>query len=285
LSSLDTEVIMRRFRTSIASLIVAVVALAAGVAEAGRTARTAPPGQIGIEVDVQLLLMVDVSLSMDNTEQKLQRESYIAAFRDALVLDAIRFGPTGRIAVSLVEWSGDREQKVVVPWMLVDGAATGDAFARALEAQATGRMTRTSISSALMFGARHMAQSPYTGARRVIDMSGDGSNNDGPSMSLARAAIAEAGIIVNGLPLLIDRVANQTRPGEIGLEEYYEACVIAGTGSFMIPVRSMDGFRDALKTKLILEIAGLWPDPSDARVLPASGTARPDVACDGRYQF
>ena len=276
---------MRRFRASIASVIVAVVALAAGVAEAGRTARTAPPGQVGVEVDVQLLLMIDVSLSMDGTEQKLQRDSYVAAFRDPLVLDAIRFGPTGRIAVALVEWSGEREQRVVVPWTLVDGAASGDSFARALEAQPTSRMTRTSISSALMFGARYMRDSAYVGARRVIDMSGDGSNNDGPSMSLARATIAQAGIVVNGLPLLIDRVAGQTRPGEVGLEEYYEACVLAGTGAFMIPVRSMDGFRDALKTKLILEIAGLWPDPSDARVLPASGPAQPEVFCDGRYQF
>lgn len=286
---------MRRFAVLLASLgYLALGFLAFGFstvlpagapAEAAQTARTTPPGKPGLEVDVQLLLMIDVSLSMDNSEQALQRQSYVAAFRDSLILDAIRSGPNGRIAVALIEWSGEREQTIIVPWMLIDGPQSGDAFARSLEARQTGRMSRTSISAALMFGARYMEDSIYTGIRRVIDMSGDGSNNDGPSMLVARKAIADAGIIVNGLPLVIDRVATRSRPGEIGLEDYYEACVLAGAGSFMIPVRSMDGFRDALKTKLILEIAGIWPDPALARVLPASSPAKAEIACDGRYQF
>jgi hypothetical protein len=252
-------------------------------AEARRSAMTTPPGRVGIEVDVQLVLAVDVSLSMDNEEQRIQREAYVAAFRDRLVLDAIRGGPTGRIAVTYVEWSGEEEQKIVVPWTLVDSEEAAGSFAQALAVAPISRLRRTSISSAMLFATRLIETSIYTAQRRVIDFSGDGSNNEGPSLSATRADIVARGIVVNGLPLVIDRVG--TQQNGITLEMYYDACVIGGVGSFLVPVRAMGEFRDALKTKLILEIAGIFPDPDHTHVMPASDAGRSEVACDGRYSF
>ncbi len=276
---------MRRVWTRWAMIAVAIAGLALPTAANERLARTAPPGQPGIEVDVKLVLMVDVSLSMDTMEQKTQREGYVSAFRDPLILEAIRGGLNGRIAVTYVEWSGDNEQTVVVPWMLIDGTESAADFTGKLERAPISRLRRTSISSALLFGARLIDDSGFVAARAVIDMSGDGSNNEGPPMAQARTAMQERGIVVNGLPLMIDRVTSPGRPGEPTLEDYYEHCVIAGAGSFIIPVRTMEEFRDALKTKLVLEIAGLWPDPAAVRVMPASGPAPSGIACDGRFSF
>lgn len=270
-------------------LVLGGVAIAASLTasvtvDARRSAMTAPPGRPGIEVDVQLVLAVDVSLSMDTDEQRLQREGYVAAFRDQVVQGAIRGGMNGRIAVTYVEWSGEDEQRVVVPWTLIDGPEAAQAFADRLAQAPISRMRRTSISSAMNFAARLFDEGTFFSQRRVIDFSGDGSNNEGPSMTLTRQDILGRGIVVNGLPLLIDRVVAQSLPDAVTLEMYYDACVIGGPGSFMIPVRSMAEFRDALKTKLILEIANIAPDPDHLNVIPASET-RPNVACDGRYSF
>lgn len=254
--------------------------------EARRSAMTTPPGSPGIEVDVQLVLAVDVSLSMDNEEQRLQRDAYVSAFRDRLVMEAIQGGPTGRIAVTYVEWSGEDEQKMVVPWTMIDGPEAAATFAQALQTAPISRMRRTSISSAMQYAARLLETSVYTAPRRVIDFSGDGSNNEGPSLTTTRADILARGIIINGLPLVLDRVGTQTT-GEnpVTLESYYDQCVIGGAGSFLVPVREMGEFRDALKIKLILEIAAIHPDPDHLNVMPASDVVRPHVACDGRYSF
>jgi hypothetical protein len=274
---------MRWFGLALCGLTLAILAAATAPADARPSAMTTPPGRPGIEVDVQLVLAVDVSLSMDNDEQRLQREAYVAAFGDRLVLDAIRGGPTGRIAVTYVEWSGEDEQKIVVPWMLIDSDAAAQSFVAQLQSAPISRMRRTSISSAMQFAARLIDTSIYTAPRRVIDFSGDGSNNEGPPLQLTRSDILSRGIVINGLPLVLDRVG--TQQNGITLEMYYDACVIGGTGSFLVPVREMGEFRDALKTKLILEIAGIVPDPDHTHVMPASETARSEIACDGRFSF
>jgi hypothetical protein len=182
-----------------------------------------------------------------------------------------------------VEWSGEDEQKIVVPWMLIDSDAAAQSFVAQLQSAPISRMRRTSISSAMQFAARLIDTSIYTAPRRVIDFSGDGSNNEGPPLQLTRSDILSRGIVINGLPLVLDRVG--TQQNGITLEMYYDACVIGGTGSFLVPVREMGEFRDALKTKLILEIAGIVPDPDHTHVMPASETARSEIACDGRFSF
>lgn len=264
--------------------IVALGLTLAGAApvQAGRTTVPSHPPN---DVDVLLVLAVDVSLSMDDEEQRIQRDGYVQGFRDNLVQQAIKSGPSGRIAVTYVEWSGEDEQKVVVDWTLIDSPQAANTFADTLAAQPIGRVRRTSISSAMLFSARLMESAAFTARRRVIDFSGDGSNNDGPSIVQAHAQVIDKGIVINGLPLTLDRMAAYYANEPVTLQMYYEACVIGGPGSFLIPVKTMGEFRDALKTKLILEIAGVQPRATPM-VIPAADTdVKPAVACDGRYSF
>jgi hypothetical protein len=280
------EKAMRWCRLALAGLAGAIMIASTAPADARRSAMQSP-GRPGVEVDLQLVLAVDVSLSMDNEEQNLQRAAYVAAFRDGLVQEAIRGGgPSGRIAVVYVEWSGDEEQRVVVPWTVIDGPEAAGRFAATLEAAPISRLRRTSISSAMQFIGRLFDASPYVSERRVIDFSGDGSNNEGPSLVQAREALTARGVVINGLPLVLDRTGTQMIGEQtVTLEMYYEQCVIGGTGSFLVPVREMGEFRDALKTKLILEIAAIQPDPDHANVIPASSTQGRPLHCDGRFSF
>lgn len=237
----------------------------------------------GEEVDLQLVLAVDVSLSMDNEEQQLQREAHVRAFREQLVVSAIANGTLGRIAVSYIEWAGDGQQRVVVPWTIVHDEATSQAFAARLEAEPIWRIGRTSISSALNFAAGHFEQSGHTSPRRVIDIMGDGSNNEGPPMVMTRDELISRGITINGLPLVLDRSGTQmlsTNQDPVTLEHYYENCVIGGPGSFQIPIREIGQMFEALRAKLIIEIAGLRVAPL---VVPASSPAPFD--CNARFSF
>lgn len=205
-------------------------------------------------VDLELVLAVDVSYSMDEYEQKLQRQGYMQALRNPDVMRAIRSGLNGRIAVTYVEWAGAITQKVVIPWTLIDGPESADAFADKLAEAPITRLRRTSISGALLKSIDVFAESPFQGTRRVIDVSGDGPNNDGPPILATRDLTVAQGIIINGLPLPIYR-------GERGyfdiphLDWYYEDCVIGGHGSFSLPVVGIDAFGTAIRNKLILEIS------------------------------
>ena len=193
---------------------------------------------------------------MDEFEQKLQRDGYIQALRNPDILKAIRSGLIGRIGITYVEWAGASIHNVIIPWTVIDGAASADAVASLLEKAPISRRTRTSISGALLKSLALFDDSPFTGTRRVIDVSGDGPNNDGPLILLTRALVLERGITINGLPLLIYR-------GERGLfdlanlEWYYEDCVIGGPGAFSIAVVGTEAFASAIRTKLILEISDL----------------------------
>jgi hypothetical protein len=277
---------MRWIGVVFGGLLMVASGVSSSPVDARRSAMTTPPGRPGVEVDLQLVLAVDVSLSMDNEEQQLQRQAYVAAFRDRLVHEAIRSGASGRIAVIYVEWSGDEEQRVVVPWTMIDSPEAAATFATSLETAPISRMRRTSISSAMAFAARLFEQSAYTAPRRVIDFSGDGSNNEGPPINLSRDEAVARGVVINGLPLVLDRTGTQMIGDQtVTLEMYYEQCVIGGAGSFLIPVREMGEFRDALKTKLILEIASIQPDPDHLNVIPASDTPRPGLDCNGRFSF
>ncbi|HVL70746.1 MAG TPA: DUF1194 domain-containing protein [Beijerinckiaceae bacterium] len=206
------------------------------------------------EVDLALVLAVDISYSMDLDELALQREGFAAAFRSREVKDAIGRGMLGRIAVAYLEWAGAGEQRVSVPWTVIDGPAAADAFADKVAAVPVRRARRTSISGAIDASVRLLEASPHEAARKVIDVSGDGPNNEGRPVTLARDAALAQGITINGLPLQLKE------PGWLDLEEldvYYRDCVIGGPGAFMVPARSKAEFQQAIKTKIILEIAGV----------------------------
>ena len=226
-----------------------------------------------VPVDLELVLAVDISLSMDPDEQQLQRDGYVAAFRDSAVIEAIRAGPHSRIAVAYLEWAGYEETQVLVKWTLIDGPETAVAFADTLEKMPFTRLRRTSISSGLQAAAGLFGQN-YQGLRRTIDVSGDGVNNEGPLVVSVRDAIVAQGITINGLPLALKR--NPGSPWDMpDLVLYYEDCVIGGPGSFVIPVREITQFHKAVRDKLILEIAGRSPPP---RVIPTADKERPP--CD-----
>ncbi|HWT30554.1 MAG TPA: DUF1194 domain-containing protein [Propylenella sp.] len=194
------------------------------------------------------MLAVDVSFSMDPEEQALQRQGYVDAFRSPEVVSAIRNGPLGRIAVTYVEWGGKPFQ--IMPWTLVDGSAASEAFAEELGSIPLRRISFTSITEALLFGARLFRANEFKGVRRVIDVSGDGPNNSGAPVPLARNALVADGIVIDGLPIMLEERAFPN------LDAYYESCVIGGSGAFAIKVTSAADFSRAIRQKLVLEITG-----------------------------
>lgn len=225
-------------------------------------------------VDLELVLAVDVSLSMDIDEQRLQREGYVSAFRDPDVIKAITSGPNGRIAVVYVEWAGPDIQSIVMPWSVLDGESAAVEFSRRLEGMPISRARMTSISGALQFSDRLFDESGVRGLRRVIDVSGDGPNNAGAPVVPVRDAIVAKGVVINGLPILLKRPTSLFDLEN--LDRYYADCVIGGTGAFSIPVREPGEFRNATRRKLLLEIAGLpAPQPRLFRVQagPSEATA------------
>ena len=216
------------------------------------------------EVDLALVLAVDVSRSMDPDEQDLQRQGFVEAFRSPLVHEAVRSGMLGRISVTYMEWSGEADQKVVVPWTVIDGPAGALAFADRLARAPTGRIFQTSISSAIIFGAKLLDESGVEPMRRVIDISGDGPNSSGVPVTLARDQAVARGITINGLPIMLKR---PTGFGDMEhLDRYYRDCVIGGQGAFIVPVRERPQFAEAIKTKIIREIADLRSEPALQRV-------------------
>ncbi|MET3993392.1 hypothetical protein ABIB94_001717 [Bradyrhizobium sp. JR7.2] len=241
-------------------------ALIAGVIAGGEVANTAAlnsgyrvvAGSEQPSVDVELVLAVDVSYSMDPGELLLQREGYAEAIVSNEFLQALKAGPNRRLALVYVEWSGPNDQKIIVPWRLIDSRESAAAVAAEI-AKAPVRMgSRTSISGAINFALPLFDADPYRGLRRVIDVSGDGVNNDGSPVTIARDAALARGITINGLPIMLEgRLPSQMDIDDLDL--YYEDCVIGGSGSFMVTIRSRDGFKEAIRTKLVLEVAGGVP--------------------------
>ncbi len=227
-------------------------------------------------VDVQLVLAVDISYSMDPDEQALQRDGYASALVSDEFLNALKLGPRGRIALAYVEWAGENEQRLVLDWKIIDGPASARAFSDAIRSTPMRRAYRTSISGALQFSAKLFQTSGYRGLRNVIDVSGDGVNNQGPPVTRVRDDVVSRGVTINGLPLLLKQ-SNNAAMDVPELDLYYEDCVIGGAGAFVIPVRSTAEFARAIKTKLVLEVAGVKPAPTTLRVIPVVEPAR--VSC------
>jgi hypothetical protein len=228
-------------------------------------------------VDLELVLAVDVSLSIDVAEAGLQREGYIQAFREPEVIRAIQSGTLGRIAVTYVEWAGPYQRRVVVGWTPVDGGETAEAFASALELSAPGSARRTSISGAIDYALPLFAANGFEGTRRVIDVSGDGPNNGGGLVAGARDRAVAAGFTVNGLPILDDSGGMYSWYNIPNLDLYYRDCVIGGPGAFMVVAEDFRDFARAVRRKLILEIAGMTPRLTTAQV---SRDERASPPCD-----
>jgi hypothetical protein len=227
------------------------------------------------QVDVELVLAVDISYSMDEEEQRLQRDGYIEALQSAEFFKALQAGAHGRIAIAYMEWASSYDQKVVVAWTAIDGPQSARQFASRLSAAPYRRASRTSVSGAIDAAVGLFEGNGYDGARRVVDISGDGPNNNGRPVTQARADALAQSVIINGLPLLIRPVRLAYMDIE-NLEWYYADCVIGGPGSFMIPVRGPEAFTEATRTKLVLDIAGA-PAPAP-RVQKAAAEA-PRVSC------
>lgn len=226
-------------------------------------------------VDLELVIAVDVSLSMDLDEQRLQREGYVAAFRDPAIQKAIGSGAYGRIAVVYMEWAGSHWQSVIVPRTVIDGPRAARAFADRLEGEPITRERWTSISSALQFVRTLLPGRGAAGVRRVVDVSGDGPNNTGPPVLPARDALLAAGFVINGLPIML-KAASLGFFDLANLDRYYANCVIGGAGSFMIPVKNVAELKEAIRRKLLLEIARLAPPP---QLVPAQASSAPAYDC------
>ena len=206
-------------------------------------------------VDVELVLAVDVSRSVDAFEQELQFSGYAKAFRDPRLTESIARGDIGAIAVSFFTWSDWDVQNLLVPWTRIDGPATAARFADALDAAPRETFLYTSISSALDYATRLFGQG-FEGTRQVVDISGDGVNNSGRPLAKARAEALERGIIVNGLAVL-DRspAPAQYTSLQPPLDEYYRDEVIGGPGSFLMVAEGFEAFEGAVRRKIIREIA------------------------------
>jgi hypothetical protein len=266
---------LMRAHTLISILVAGGAAAVAGwgLAAAKPAAVFADKSPTAIPVDVELVIAVDVSNSMDPEEQALQREGYILGLASREFLQALRNGSQGRIAITYFEWAGQYDQKIIVPWRLIDGPGSAEAVTNEIKRAPYRRAPRTSIFGALQFAKPLFDRSGYGGLRRVIDVSGDGSNNMGPPVTIMRDEVLEAGITINGLPIMLTR-GYATGPSDPNLDIYYEDCVIGGPGSFVIAIKEREQFKEATRKKLVQEIAGL---PTKPRMVPVQ--ARPRVYC------
>lgn len=238
---------------------IGVILVAAMLVRSDVTGIAGPSGhhfvqQASEQVDVELVLAVDVSYSMDLDELALQREGYAQALVSAEFLSALRTGPHGRVAIAYFEWSSFNDQRVVIPWRVVDGPESADAAASEILNFPIRRGSRTSISGAINLGVHMLAENQYRGLRQVIDISGDGPNNNGEPVLLARETALSRGIVVNGLPIMLKRPSGSVMEIE-NLDIYFEDCVIGGPGAFVVPIRQRDRFKEAIRTKLVLEVA------------------------------
>lgn len=225
----------------------------AAAASAAALAGGLRPARAEDSVDVLLVLAVDVSRSVDEEQARLQREGYYEALTDPQVIETVRGGMLGAVGVCYMEWSGADWQRVIAPWTRIASVEEAEAWVEVLRQSPPRAIGWTSVSGAIDYSRRLLADAPWFGMRKVVDVSGDGVNNSGrPSHEARDEAVAE-GIIINGLPILEQRPFH----GSIPLDEYYRRNVVGGPGSFVIPADDFRSFARAVRRKLILEIAGM----------------------------
>lgn len=205
-------------------------------------------------VDLQLVLAVDVSRSIDEVEADLQRRGYVEALTSDRVIDAILSGEHRRIAVCYTEWAGTHYQVVVIDWTVIDSASAARRFAEKLSEAPRTSQSWTAVGAALAHAGQRFENSGFAPKRRVIDISGDGRTNDGPAAEIIRDRLVTQGIVVNGLPVMMNRT-NFGRPPDLTLDKYYEENVIGGPGSFLIVADNFEQFGRAVRTKLVREVS------------------------------
>lgn len=208
-----------------------------------------------LPVDVELVLAVDVSGSMDAEEHAVQRHGYVAAIRSAEFRRAVQSGAHGRIALTYIEWAGAGRQAIVQPWTVIADDEDAERVAERLATAPISFIRGTSISSVLDFAGALFAGNGFEGLRQVIDVSGDGPNNTGGPVEAARDRVLERGVTINGLPIMI-RPSLRGAPDTPTLDAYFEDCVIGGPGAFVLPVREPHEMAEAIRMKLVLDIAG-----------------------------
>ena len=264
-----------------ASIGAVLVAGAIGAGDIGGIAAPNPKSQQSADnkdnapsVDIELVIAVDISYSMDLDELAVQREGYAQAIVSKEFLQALKNGPNSKIGVTYFEWSASTDQKIIIPWRVIDGPETADAVANEIMKTPVRRGSRTSISGAIYFAMPLFDENPHRGLRRVIDISGDGPKNNGAPVTGARDAALEKGIVINGLPIMVKEPSYSTMDID-DLDLYYEDCVIGGPGSFVVSIKDREKFKEAIRTKLLLEVAGRR---SERRVVPAA-EKEPRVPC------
>jgi hypothetical protein len=262
-----------RWCVSIGAVLVAGAMAGGGIAAPNPGTRLADKETVA-SVDVELVLAVDVSYSMDMDELAIQREGYAQAIVSKEFLQALKTGPNGKISVTYFEWAASSDQKIIIPWRVIDGPETADAVANEIMKTPIRRASRTSISGAINFAMPLFDENPHRGLRRVIDISGDGPNNNGSPVTISRDAALEKGITINGLPIMVKEPSYSTMDID-NLDFYYEDCVIGGPGSFVVSIKDRDKFKEAIRSKLLLEVAGKTPEP---RIVPAA-EKEPRVSC------
>ncbi len=225
-------------------------------------------------VDIELVIAVDVSYSMDLDELAVQREGYAQAIVSKDFLQAVKTGPNSKVALTYFEWSASSDQKIIVPWRVIDGPESADAVANEIMKTPVRRGSRTSISGAINFAMPLFEKNPYRGLRRVIDISGDGPNNIGAPVTGARDAALAKGITINGLPIMVKEPSYSSMDID-NLDLYYEDCVIGGPGSFVVSIKDREKFKEAIRSKLILEVADRTPEH---RTVPVA-EKEPRVPC------
>jgi hypothetical protein len=278
------EAIMRRINL-VAPALGGFLAAASGIAFlawiAGARAEPTDPAPA---VDLELILAADVSGSMTKDELRIQREGYVNALRNMDVINATLSGTRGRIAIAYFEWASPNDQRLIMPWTVIDGPDSARSFADVLEEQPYGGLERggTSISGALSFSSRLLQSSGLQADRQVIDVSGDGPNNCGPPISPIRDGVISRGATINGLAISPSKRASSGATDAFGkptLEWYYKGCVIGGPGAFLITVGDRAEFEKAIRRKLVLEIAGA---PPRIELAAESLSLRPDCFSIGQ---
>ncbi|MCW5771606.1 MAG: DUF1194 domain-containing protein [Rhodospirillaceae bacterium] len=225
-------------------------------------------------VDLELVLAIDVSGSVDEEEAALQRHGYLRALLHPQVLQAITGGERRKIGVTYVEWAGYHYQRVVADWSLISDKASAEAFVAKIRAVPVSTERWTSISGAIEYSMKRFAVSPFRGTRRVIDISGDGRNNNGRELAEVRAEALAKNIVINGLPIVNDRPTRWGTPPERDLDLYYRDQVIGGPGSFYIVAKGFEDFANAIRTKLVREISGRPGDGADRAAAPGRPSVR-----------
>ena len=236
----------------------------------------APATAADTEVDLELVLAVDVSRSMDAGEQRLQRDGYVAAFRHPELIQAIQSGAVGRIAVTYFEWAGPDLHTLIAPWTIIANATDAEAFAAELSTETISRQPGTSISSGLFYAVGRFDDNGFTSYRRTVDVSGDGPNNAGRPVDVTRDWVVSRGITINGLPIVLRPSYSAGPFGIPNLDAYYKDCVIGGPGAFMIAVTDAANFETAIRRKLVTEIS---EQPARSVLIPATdvvGTPQAD---------